>query len=200
MSLYFKSLFYNILIDPLLAGLKRTVAEKISQSATVIDIACGTGSLAIILARKAGYITAIDLDPDLIRFASEEAVKEKIRNIRFLVHDATDLSAYHDKQFDIAVTSMAVHQFKEELAVRILGEMKRIASQVIIADYNCPMPAGISRSLAYLIESMAKGDHYNNFRNYMSKGGLKWFTDSAGLIIRSTSIKGNGVFIVAECA
>jgi hypothetical protein len=33
----------------------------------------------------------------------------------------------------------------------------------------------------------------------MSKGGLKWFTVSAGLSIKSTSIKGYGVFIVADC-
>jgi hypothetical protein len=65
---------------------------------------------------------------------------------------------------------MAVHQFSEELAVRILTEMKRIASHVIIADYNSPMQRGFSRSLACLIESLAKA--YNNFRNYMSGGGL----------------------------
>jgi ubiquinone/menaquinone biosynthesis C-methylase UbiE len=199
MRLNVKSLFYNVFIDPLLAGLKFTVAEKVPSGANIIDIACGTGSLAFTLSRKAGYVTGIDIDRDLISFATKNATIRKTRNIQFLVHDAADMSDYRDKQFDIAVTSMAVHQFSEELGVRILKEMKRIASQVIIADYNCPMPAGISRSLAYLIERLAKGDHYNNFRNYMSKGGLKWFTVSAGLSIKSTSIKGYGVFIVADC-
>jgi 2-polyprenyl-3-methyl-5-hydroxy-6-metoxy-1,4-benzoquinol methylase len=199
MRLNFKSLFYNVFIDPLLAGLKCTVAEKIPEGATVIDIACGTGSLAFTLARKAQYVTGIDIDHDLIHFATKNATKRKIRNIQFQAHDATDLSVYNSKQFEIAVSSMAVHQFSEELAVRILKEMKRIASQVIIADYNSQMQRGFSRSLAYLIESLAKDDHHKNFRNYMSKGGLKWFTDSAGLSIKSTSIKGYGVFLVAVC-
>lgn len=194
----YKGLFYIIFIDPLLAGLKHAVAERIPEGSTIIDIACGTGSLAVTLAPKAKYITAIDLDPDLIKYASEEAAKRKVRNINFLVKDASSLSDYSDKQFDVAVTSMAVHQFNEQLAIQILREMKRIARKIIIADYNCPMPCGFSRSLAYLIESLAKGDHYRNFRNYMSKGGLKYFADAAELKIESQSVKGNGIFIVAE--
>jgi len=68
-----------------------------------------------------------------------------------------------------------------------------------IADYHCPLPAGFSGTLAYTIERLAKGDHYGNFMNYMSRGGMKWFTDSAGPGIRSVSFRGNGVFMVAEC-
>jgi SAM-dependent methyltransferase len=195
----FSALIYTALIDPLLTGLRKAVLEKIDPSATVIDIACGPGTLSLDIAQKAGYVTGIDLDEKLISYATGAAIKKGISNAVFKIHDASDLSAYGDGEFDLVVTSMAVHQFPEELAVKILCEMKRIARKIIIADYNCPMPPGFSRSVAYGIERITKGDHHRNFRNYMSRGGIGWFTDAAGLTIRSTRVKGNGVFTVVSC-
>lgn len=191
------ALIYTTLIDPLLSGLRKAVVENISQHSAVIDIACGPGTLALEIAQRAGHVTGIDLDEGLIAYASSRAKKKGISRLTFEVHDASDLSSFHNGQFDAAVTSMAVHQFPEELAVQILKEMKRIAKAVIIADYNCPIPGGFSRSLAYGIENIAKGDHSRNFRNYMKRGGASWFAPAAGLTIKSTAIRGNGVFVVA---
>jgi 2-polyprenyl-3-methyl-5-hydroxy-6-metoxy-1,4-benzoquinol methylase len=199
MKLNIKALTYNFLIDPLLSGLRKAVAKEISGSDMVIDIACGTGALATELAHRAGHVTGIDLDESLISFAQSRAEKKGISNVDFRVHDASNLSIYTENEFDIAVTSMAIHQFPEDLAVKILIEMKRIAGKVVIADYNCPMPRSLSGSVAFGIERIARGDHYRNFRNYMSKGGLTWFADRAGLTIRSRTINGNGVFVVAGC-
>ncbi|MFH0841226.1 MAG: class I SAM-dependent methyltransferase [Bacteroidota bacterium] len=193
------ALIYTTLIDPLLSGLRRTVVENISQHSAVIDIACGPGTLDLDIARKAGHVTGIDLDEGLISHASARAQKKRISNLTFEVRDASDLSCYGNRQFDFAVTSMAVHQFPEELAVQILREMGRISKRVIIADYNCPMPYGFSKSLAYGIEYMAKGDHSRNFMNYMKRGGAGWFTNEAGLKISSVTIRGNGVFVVKVC-
>ncbi|MCU0472989.1 MAG: class I SAM-dependent methyltransferase [Bacteroidales bacterium] len=194
-----KALLYNIFIDPLISGLRSAVTEKAGNPDRVIDIACGTGSLAIALASRSGHVTGIDLDVELINFASERAGIKGVNNIKFEVHDASDLSRYRDKEFDIAVTSMAIHQFEEELAVKILVEMKRIAARVIISDYNYPMLRGFSRSVAYSIERMAKGDHTRNFMNYMSRGGIRYFTVAAGLTVMSTVIRGNGVFVMVVC-
>lgn len=195
----FNAVIYTVIIDPLLSGLRRAAIDKIDPGSKVIDIACGPGTLAMQLAVKASSVTGIDLDANLISYAAERAAKRGIWNISFESRDASHLSAYRDAEFDIAVTSMAVHQFPEELALGILREMKRIAGKVIIADYNCPMPRGFSGSLAYGIERIAKGDHYRNFRNYMSRGGLQWFTSSSGLELTSEIIRGNGVFVVGVC-
>lgn len=195
----FKASLYNIFIDPLLSGLKRTVADKSAGASKVIDIACGTGTLACEIASAAGHVTGIDLDEGLISFASRRALNKEIMNVSFEVRDAAELTAYGDREFDMAVTSMSVHQFDEESALRILMEMKRISGKVIIADYNYPMEAGFSSVIANSIERMAGGDHFRNFRNYMQKGGIRWFTGHAGLEIRSEVVKGNGVFVVVIC-
>jgi ubiquinone/menaquinone biosynthesis C-methylase UbiE len=193
------ALIYIAFIDPLLSGLRKAVLEAIDPSAKVIDIACGPGTLALEIAKTARHVTGIDLDKGLIAFASSRAKKRGLTNLTFKVQDASDLSDYNDGEFDAAVTSMAIHQFPEDLAMKILREMKRIARKVIIADYNCPMPHGFSRSIAYGIERITKGDHHKNFRNYMSRSGIGWFSITSGLEIKSKMMKGNGVFIVVVC-
>ena len=194
MNLYLKGLVYKILIDPLLSGLRKSVIRQFSGTERVIDIACGPGSLALEIAEATSSVTGIDLESDLIFYARNRALKRKIKNIQFDVLDASDLSLFKDQEFDVAITSMAVHQFEESLAIQILCEMKRISRKVIIADYNYPMKTGLAWSFAFGIEKMAGGDHYRNFRNYMAKGGLKYFTEAAMLPVKSLTISGYGVF------
>jgi SAM-dependent methyltransferase len=197
---YFKGLFYRVLIDPLLSGVRKIMLESINNSSSVIDIACGTGTMAIKLGRRVKKVLAIDLDEDMIRYAGKRAARKRLLNISFESRDASDLSMFKDKEFDVAVTSMSVHQFEADLAVRILSEMKRVASEVIIADYHYPLPGNLAGILAGNIERMAGGDHYRNFRTYIDSGGLKYFTDRAGIDITSEGKSGYGVFIVAKGA
>ncbi len=197
MGFYWKGIVYNAVIDPLLSGLRRGVVARIDPEERVIDIACGPGTLAIDIARRANSVTAVDIEKDLINYASRRAARKGIANASFKVLDASDLSCFADNEFDVAVTSMAVHQFEPALAIKILYEMKRIASRVIIADYNCPMPAGIYRSVAYGIEKFAGGDHYRNFRNYMKAGGMEYFAREAGLSLISSEIRGGGVLSIS---
>jgi SAM-dependent methyltransferase len=199
MNLHIKGFLYKLIIDPLLASVRASIISKTGLSSSVIDIACGTGTLAFDLANHVAEVTAIDLDEDLISYASRRAAKKGVRNIHFETRDASDLSIYRDKQFDIAVTSMSIHQFEAMLAVEILSEMKRIAIKVIIADYNYPLPEKFSGKVAKGIEKLAGGDHYRNFLKYMNSGGLKYFTDKAGLEIMSAQIRGSGVFILTVC-
>jgi 2-polyprenyl-3-methyl-5-hydroxy-6-metoxy-1,4-benzoquinol methylase len=198
MGFYWKGIVYNAVIDPMLDGLQRSVVERVSGADRIIDIACGPGTLALDIARQGNTVTAIDIEEDLINYASQRAGKKGFTNISFRALDASDLSCFADNEFDVAVTSMAIHQFEPALAIKILAEMKRIASRVIVADYNCPMHPGIYRSLAYGIERFAGGDHYRNFRNYMSVGGMEFFAGEAGLSIVSSEIRGKGVLMVTE--
>ena len=88
MQLYLKGRLYNLLIDPLVSGLKQIVAEKTANASRVIDIACGTGTLAFAIARRRGHITAIDLDEEMISFAISRAVRKGITNALFEIRDA----------------------------------------------------------------------------------------------------------------
>ena len=189
---------YRIFIDPLISGLRKSVADQVEPSHHVIDVACGTGALSLAMAEKAMHVTGIDLSEDMIITAQRTAQRRGATNVSFELHDASDLSGYRDGEFDLAVTSMAIHQFEAELAIIILAEMKRISHRVIIADYNHNMPAGLSKRIAWGIERMAGGDHYRNFRIYMQNGGAPWFAKQAGMKIVSETVRG-GVFAVLKC-
>lgn len=196
MNFSLSGFIYQIFIDPILSRLHTSIIENIEPSHRVIDIACGTGSLAMAISCKAMHVKGIDLSGEMITMAKRSIRKKGIENINFELRDASDLSHYKDNEFDIAVTSMSVHQFEADLAVKIITEMRRVASKVIIVDYNYPMHRGLSRSLVYAIESFAGGDHYRNFRIYIRNEGIHWFTDQSGLSIESELVRGNGVFVV----
>ena len=190
---------YRLFIDPLLSQLHKHIVKNIEPLQRVIDIACGTGALSMAIAQKAQYVTGIDLSEDMIITARRGALKKRINNIRFEICDVSELSAYKDGQFDVAVTSMSIHQFNPDLAINVISSMKRISNVLIIADYNHHMPRGYGRQVAVGIERLAGGDHYKNFRNYIKKGGIHWFARETGLVIRSELTVSGGVFVIVIC-
>ncbi|MBI5009228.1 MAG: class I SAM-dependent methyltransferase [Bacteroidia bacterium] len=194
--MFIKPFIYRTIIDPLLSSVRDGVLRSITPGESVIDIACGNGTLALAIAKEAGDVTAIDLDTEMIAYAKTRKNKLNITNITFTAADASNLSAFSDKQFGTAVTTMAVHQFDPEVAQKVLLEMKRVASRIIIADYNIPLPWSVAGRLAYGIEWLAGGDHFRNFSNYRAKGGLRHFTERAGLRVRESVVRGGGVFVV----
>ncbi|NMC39509.1 MAG: class I SAM-dependent methyltransferase [Bacteroidales bacterium] len=199
MKFSLKVFLYRKFIDPLLSGLRREVFFSIIPGDRILEIACGTGALATEMASKAAYVTAIDLSEENIAAAVHRALRNGTGNIKFEVRNASDLSCYSELQFDAAVITMAVHQFDPGQAIKILSEMRKKASRVIIGDYSHHMRSGWGRNLAWAIEWLAGGDHYRNFRNYMRSGGLHFFASKAGLDIISQSVRGGGVFVVAIC-
>lgn len=194
----FKGMLYQLFIDPLIAGHRSRVAAHVGPSDRVIDLACGTGALTMEMAGRAAHVTGIDISEDMIITARRTASSRGITNVTLSLHDASDLSCYTDNEFDVAVASMAMHQFEAGLAVKILAEMDRIAKRVIIADYNCPMRRNLQAALAWSIEYMAAGDHYRNFRIYMQNGGMPWLAGRAGLNMEAVETRGGGVFLVAQ--
>jgi len=65
----------------------------------VLEMGCGSGHLSIYCAKQNAVVTAIDINPDAIKFASEQAKKEKVK-INFIESDL--FSALHaDQKFDL---------------------------------------------------------------------------------------------------
>ena len=59
----------------------------IKPDQVVLDLGTGSGILAIIAAKKAQYVLAVDLNPYAIRCAKENAELNKIQNMAFLQGD-----------------------------------------------------------------------------------------------------------------
>ena len=63
----------------------------ISVGARVLDVACGTGNIAIPAARKGAIVTGVDIAPNLIEQAIARAKKEGLK-AEFREGDAEKLS------------------------------------------------------------------------------------------------------------
>ncbi len=76
----------------------------IHQNKRVIDIGCGPGDTTIYIAKKYGcHVTGIDILPEMIKKAKENAIKYKVDHLtRFEVLDAMS-PAFSDFSFDVAI-------------------------------------------------------------------------------------------------
>jgi SAM-dependent methyltransferase len=83
-----------------------------------LDIGCGTGTFARLLARRSGHVLALDLSPQMIRLAQERS--RAYANIDYRVADATQwaLPAQH---FDCIVSIATLHHMPLE---DTLGKLK----------------------------------------------------------------------------
>ena len=192
-------IFYGTFVDPLLNGLRKRVLHEIKHGEKVIDIACGTGAQCFALAAKAGKVTGVDLSESMIRFARRKQVKSVFSHLEFRVGDATQLTSVVDREFDVAILSLALHQFPPDLYKPILSEMKRVAQRIIIVDYRVPLPKNFAGFGSRIAEFMAGVEHHRNFKSYYKKGGINQILTDNGLTITKSMLIGKDAFQVSTC-
>jgi len=193
-------MIYSTLIDPMLNASHKRAASLVGKGKNVLDVASGTGALSMMIAYKHGNnVTAIDLDPGMIKVAESRKKESGIENARFIEMDATDLSAFSDKEFDVAVISLALHQFSPAVGLKVLQEMKRVSNSIVIVDYAHPISAKAYRWFTWFIEWLAGGDHYRNFKQYISNGGINTLLDHSGIFVKENYLQGKGTLIVSLC-
>ena len=96
-------------------------------SRTVLDVGCGTGTLALMAAealRGEGYVAGIDIAPRMIAIAREKAAKAG-RSVDFWVASATEIP-FEDERFDVVFTSLIYHHFTTAERFQALREIWRV--------------------------------------------------------------------------
>lgn len=92
----------------------------------VLDIGCGNGQLTIDVYKKTSQssVVGIDINSGDIDKARELFRKQKIPNASFYAADASDLSLFKEKTFDIIFCNIAFQQF--DYKQKSLAEMYRV--------------------------------------------------------------------------
>lgn len=100
-------LFEHIL--PLAEGLE----ARLEAGIDVLDAGCGRGLALMALAERfpASRFTGYDLCDDAIAFASNEAVRRGLANLRFAAHDLTDFD--EREAYDLVTSFDAVHDQRD---------------------------------------------------------------------------------------
>jgi SAM-dependent methyltransferase len=193
-------MIYRLLIDPMLNSSHRSAASMIREGEKVLDVACGTGALAYMIAeRTKAAVTGIDTDSQKLRTAERTMIRRGVKEFDFVRMDATDLSQFAPAEFDVAVISMAIHQFTRTDALAVLREMKRVARRIIIVDYGFPLRPGLLTWLTWIIEFIAGGDHFRNFKRYLRGGGIDPVIDEVVLTLAKRKVKGSGTIMISMC-
>ena len=91
----------------------------------ILDIATGTGDLALLINKRLKPETVIgcDISEGMMQVAREKCRKRGVTNIRFEKEDCTALS-YADNSFDAVTSSFGVRNFQE--LEKALSEMHRV--------------------------------------------------------------------------
>jgi ubiquinone/menaquinone biosynthesis C-methylase UbiE len=136
------------------------------KSGRVLDIGTGSGRLAIEIARSTGTdfdITAMDISPDMIKLAIENAKLAGVESkISFVVSTAAALP-FPDFSFDLVVSYASLHHWLEPLAV--FNEAARVvkeSGQVIIRD-NKRLHGPFWKSIIWLITRFMNRRHRENW-------------------------------------
>ena len=101
----------------------------------VLDVACGTGNLAIPAARAGAIVTAVDIAPNLLEHGRDRAKAEGL-SIQFDEGDAEALS-YPDASFDVVVTMYgAMFAPRPELVAAELVRVCKPGGRIAMANWT----------------------------------------------------------------
>lgn len=192
-------IFYGWVLDPILSSVRKRAAVEIAPHETVIDIACGTGAQLFEIAAKTDRVVGVDLSGAMIAYAKKRATKNGVSNAEFVISDAANLSAFEDNSFDVAMLSLALHQFPPHLHAPVLNEMKRVARKIIIVDYAVPLPKNYVGTGSRVAEFFAGREHHRNFKEYYKMGGLDAILAAHKLEIKKSKQLAKGAFRLVVC-
>ena len=95
---------------------------KLEPGTKLLDVACGTGNLALPAARAGAVVTGVDIAPNLLEQARENARREGL-NVQFDEGDVEALT-YNDASFEMVATMFgAMFAPRPEL---VAAELKRV--------------------------------------------------------------------------
>jgi len=175
-------LLYEWTIEPSLKKVKKKIAQLVSryELSPVLDLCCGTGKQTHFVQLQGQPVFGLDLDIHMLSFA-----QRKHKEMAWICADAVHLP-FPEDSFGGVILSYALHDKPEKIRREIMDEVRRILSpqgMVIFLDFENPWNrrARLGAAVTWLIERAAGGEHFANGRQFLSKGGLRFFIRENGL-------------------
>ena len=161
---------------------KKALTEQshLEDARRVLDLACGTGTLTVLIksAVPQAEVVGIDGDPKILKIAREKARAGDFE-IQFDEGMSFDLP-YAGETFDRVVSSLFFHHLTRENKLKTLGEVKRVLKpkgEFHIADWGLPanLLMKFSSSLIQLLDGYeTTADNFNGLvPNLMREAGFE---------------------------
>ncbi len=140
--------YYDMVVNLFMLGrrsqLRRATVElaHIQPGATVLEVGCGTGDVALAARERAGSggsVHGIDPSPEMIAVAREKAERAGVA-VEFQV-GVIEALAFPDASFDVVLSSLMMHHLPGDLKRRGLAEIARVlkpGGRLLIVDFKRP--------------------------------------------------------------
>jgi ubiquinone/menaquinone biosynthesis C-methylase UbiE len=147
-GMFHAPLAYDVLLRLVWRGSERTYRERVLDLARVrsggslLDVGCGTGTLAIAAIRRvgrAGAVSGIDASAQMLARARSKAANAGVA-IDFRLADAEALP-FANGAFDVVLGTTVLHCLPRTARARCIEEMIRVArpgGRVLLIDFGGP--------------------------------------------------------------
>ena len=137
-------------------AIKKMIVEMAAAAPgeAVLDVGCGTGTLAIALKAEAGAtseVRGIDASPEMIELARRKAARAGV-DAGFEVALIEEMP-FTDARFDLVVSSFMLHHLPEDVKRRGLGEIRRVlkpGGRLLAVDFGETSQSVIGHLLSVL--------------------------------------------------
>ena len=137
---------YDLLLRLFFLGRERSFRDRVVRTArlepgeSVLDIGCGTGSLAIAAKHRvgaAGTVCGIDASPEMIERARRKARKAQV-DVRF-ADSVVERMPFPDGHFDVVLSTMMLHHLPRAAREQCLRETARVlkpGGRLLVVDFG----------------------------------------------------------------
>ncbi len=117
---------------------KGKILQKIDHANMILDLACGTGILTFLLARKfpKSTVIGVDVTPEYIALARKKQKQFRVKNIHFICGRAEEIGL--QTQFDCITSSYIPKYVPAENLLTNVTPLLKPSGKIILHDFTCP--------------------------------------------------------------